>query len=492
MGFVSRFVREQKRYTKNELRTLFQFSESENEKFISRLKSFGILKAVKNTPAQKDLSDLVDTDIEVADASAANDEFFYVFTYVGVITVGNRVLKCFPKYIFSKDTPLDEMRQVLKVLDRYSAKEQIINLYNGTEESSSFNLLAVILFLMNDYFESGLYTNTEDVVEVNGEGSILWDKTISDGFAMISNNRPYYVDIYTHRVIDDEEDFFLRLHKSVLTECSHQLEQADLLALFNLADVDLSEESISDFGEDDYILYRLQSELNVQFNTRKQVLLKTLYAYVAQHKTLEDSYGLSMYGTTSFNLVWEDVCAAVFDDKLQTPLRHLRLPVPLADGYAPGDKLIDIIEKPRWCGYDAEGSLWPNAKEAGETLIPDLINIYEQGNEYTFAIFDAKYYCIQLEQGKVLRGQPGVGDVTKQYLYQLAYKKFIESHSISQVCNCFLMPTEQDTVIKKGVASMQMLHDLGLQDIQIRLLPAREMYDCYLAKRVWGIERLGL
>jgi hypothetical protein len=492
MGFISQYVREQKRYTKNELRTIFQFSESENEKFINRLKSFGVLKAVQNTPAQRDLSDLVDSDIEVSDVSAGNDEYFYVFTYVGVITIGNRILKCFPKYIASTQEPLDEMRQVLRVLDRYSAKEQIINLYNGTEESSSFNLLAVILFLMNDYFESGLYTNTEDVVEVNGEGSILWDKTISDGFAMISNNRPYYVDIYTHRTIDDEQDFFLRLHKCILTECSHQMEEADLLSLFNLSEVDLSEESISDFGEDDYILYRLQSELNIQFNTRKQILLKTLYAYIAQHKTLEDSYGLSMYGTTSFNLVWEDVCATVFDDKLQTQLRHLRLPTPLADGYAPSDRLIDIIEKPKWCGYNEDGSPWPTPKEANETLIPDLVNIYEQGGEYLFVIFDAKYYCIQLEHGKTLRGQPGIGDVTKQYLYQLAYKKFLTAHGISRVRNCFLMPTEHSAVIRKGVASLQMLHELGLQDIQIRLLPAKEMYDCYLEKRIWDIERLGL
>lgn len=232
--------------------------------------------------------------------------------------------------------------------------------------------------------------------------------------------------------------------------------------------------------------------MNIQFNTRKQILLKTLYAYVAQRKTLEDSYGLSMYGTTSFNLVWEDVCAAVFDDKLHTQLRHLRLPVPLADGYAPSDKLIDIIEKPKWCGYNEDGTSWTRPKVASETLIPDLVNIYDKNGNYLFVIFDAKYYCIQLEHSKPLRGQPGIGDVTKQYLYQLAYKEFLMAHGISKVHNCFLMPTEQTTVIKEGVASLQMLHKLGLQDIQIRLLPAKEMFDCYLEKLTWDIERLEL
>ena len=31
---------------------------------------------------------------------------------------------------------------------------------------------------------------------------------------------------------------------------------------------------------------------------------------------------------------------------------------------------------------------------AAETLIPDLINIYEEDGSYAFVIFDAKYYCI--------------------------------------------------------------------------------------------------
>lgn len=55
MGFISRYVREQKRYTKNEIKSIFSFSESEAESFIRRLKSFGIMKAVKNTAGQRDL-----------------------------------------------------------------------------------------------------------------------------------------------------------------------------------------------------------------------------------------------------------------------------------------------------------------------------------------------------------------------------------------------------------------------------------------------------
>lgn len=490
MDFISRYVREQKRYTKNELRALFRFSESEVESFITKLKSYGILKAVKNTPLQKDLTDLADETIEIADASAENAAYFYVFTYVGVITVGNRIIKCYPKYIAKTDEPISEMKQILKVLNRYGSKEQIINLYNGDAENSSFNLLAVILFLMQDYFEHGLYTNTESVYEVNGEGPIMWDKTISDGFAIIRDNRPYYIDLYTQKTIDDEQDFFRLLHQSVLTECSRQLQESDLLDLFDLENIDLCSEPISTLGDEDYLLYRLQSEINIQFNTQKQVLLKTLYAYIAHHRTLQDGYGISLYGTTSFNLVWENVCATVFDNKLHQRLSQLKLPTPLKDGYASNDELIEVIKKPIWVGFDSTGSEF--SKEAQETLIPDLVNICDVSGQTVFVIFDAKYYCIQLEQGKSLRGQPGVGDVTKQYLYQLAYRQFTEDHGITQIRNCFLMPTEGSSIVKKGIAKMEILESLGLQNIQIRLLPADEMFSLYLTHRLMDISRLEL
>ena len=477
---VSKFVREQKRYSKNDLRHIFELKTEEVDGFIRNLKAFGVLKTVKNNTEQRDLSDLLDDDIEIAE-SEENDAYLYVFTYVGVITVGSRIIKCYPKYLLNTHNPLDEMKQVLKVITKYGSKEQIVNLYNGDGDNKSFNILAVILFLINDYYEYDIYNNTEDIIEINGEGEILWDKTINDNFALISNERPYYMELYTSKTVDDEYDFFRRLHGCILTDCSKQLELCGLLELFDMSSIEISEELIEDFGDKDYVLYRLQSELNCQFNTRKQILIKTLYAYVAHERTLEDTYGISMYGTNSFNLVWEKVCAEVFSNKLNTPLGQLDLPVPLAEGYKPNIRLIDIIEKPTWIGCGGEGQ--PFEKKAKETLTPDLISVFRQDGIIQFIIFDAKYYNIQLEEGKELRSQPGISDITKQYLYQLAYKRFIDEHKIKRVKNCFLMPTIGDDIINKGVAKMEMLSDLGLKDIQIRLLPAKMMYEKYLARK---------
>lgn len=393
MKVVSRYVREQKRYTKNDLKSKFSFDEDGVEKFIKNLKAYGVLKSVKNTDDQLEMSDLVDDDVEITDETAESGDCLYVFTYVGVITCGSRVIKVYPKYLLSKkdDNVLEEMKQVVKVLERYSrSEEQIINVFNGDGENRSFNILAVILFLINDYYEFGIYTNCEDIIEVNGEGEILWGKTIDESFAMIEDNRPYYMELYTEKSVEDDMDYFKRLHECVLTECSRQLRDAQLDVLFDMDAIELSEETLADFGDKEYVLERIIKELNLQFNTHRQILLKTLYAYVSQdRKMLDENDGISMFGTTAYHAVWEKVCAEVFDNKLNTTLAQLKMIVPLADKYnsktAKRQKLIDIIEKPIWQGEDTEA-------KAADTLIPDLISIPSVDGKDWFIIFDAKLY----------------------------------------------------------------------------------------------------
>jgi hypothetical protein len=488
MEIVSGYVREQERYTKNDLKDIFSFADNEVERFIKNLKAFGVLKSVKNGNDQMEISELTEEDIEITDDTAESGDCLYVFTYVGIITCGSRIIKVYPKYLLTEQDHLESMKQVLKVLERYSRSEkQIINVFNGDGDNRSFNMLAVILYLLNDYYEYGIYTNSEDIIEVNGDGDILWGKTIDESFALLQDNKPYYMELYTGRTVDDDMDYFKRLHECILTDCSEQLHTAQLDSLFDIDQIILSEEKLDDFGDTDYILERIQKELNIQFNTRRQILLKTLYAYVAQNRRLlENNDGISMFGTTAYHAVWENVCAEVFDNKLKTSLGKLNMSVPLSKEYTPSDMLIEIVEKPVWKGPDTE------EKKASDTLIPDLISIPKIGNEDYFLIFDAKYYNLRLEKGKTLGGNPGVGDVTKQYLYQLAYKKFIKAHNIAVVKNCFLMPTEKNEIIDKGTAKMEMLEALGLENIQIRLMPAAMMYEYYLTQRKIDVALLNL
>ena len=489
---ISVFLREQKRYTQEDLVKEFHCSEEKTVRILKRLKEYGVLKAVKANDTQKDLTDLLDEDIEIADVEVGENEYLYVFTFVGVITIEGRVLKCYPKYLLDATTPKAELKQVLKVLEKYNSREQIIRMYNDTSDSSVFNMLAVMLFLLQDYFEYGAYTNTQDIIESNGSGDILWDKTINEIFTLLSNNRPYYPELLTMKRVNDDFDFFKRLHECILTRCTAELRDADLLDLFDIIGIDISDEQIDSFGDKEYILDRIAKELDVQFNTRKQLLLKTLYAYIANSRTLDDLDCFSMFGTNSFSLVWEKVCAEVMDNQLQKPIGGLRLPVPLAEQYRDirHKKLIDLIDKPQWSGTAPSGE--PFVKQAEDTLIPDLISIVNVDGNYQFIIFDAKYYNIQLEHNKRLRGQPGIESITKQYLYQLAYQPFAEAHQINTVRNCFLMPTDSAEVVEKGTVSLSMLSNLGLQDIQVRLLPAETVYRHYLENTKMDIRILNL
>lgn len=489
---ISVFLREQKRYTQEELVQKLHCSDEKTVRILKRLKEYGVLKAVKASEGQRDLTELLDEDVEIADVEIGENEFLYVFTFVGVITIEGRVLKCYPKYLLTTDAPKDELKQILKVLEKYNSREQIIRMYNDSSDSSSFNMLAVMLFLLQDYFEYGPYTNTQDVIEANGSGDILWDKTINETFTLLSNNRPYYPELLTMKRINDDSDFFKRLHECILTQCTAELRNADLLDLFDIMGVDLSDEQLEDFGNRELILDRISQELNIQFNTRKQLLLKTLYAYIANKSALDDLDCFSMFGTNSFNMVWEKVCAEVIDNQLQKPIGGLRLPVPLSEQYHKirHKKLIELINKPQWSSQSQSGI--PFIKEATDTLIPDLISIVNIDGDYQFIIFDAKYYNIQLEYGKVLRGQPGIESIVKQYLYQLAYQPFVDAHEIKTVRNCFLLPTAGKTVIEKGSVSLKMLHALGLQDIQVRLLPAEIMYHHYLKNTKADIKSLNL
>ncbi len=111
-----------------------------------------------------------DEEIEIAGVEDNVNKYFYVFTFVGLLTISGRILKIFPKYIVSKEEPLKEFKQILKVIEKYNSKEQIIKIFNDSNRTKSYNILGVSLFLLNDFYENGSYTDYKDIIEENGQG----------------------------------------------------------------------------------------------------------------------------------------------------------------------------------------------------------------------------------------------------------------------------------------------------------------------------------
>ncbi|WP_413406692.1 LlaJI family restriction endonuclease [Paenibacillus amylolyticus] len=480
----SAFFKELRRYSGEEIASLLQMTEEEAISLIRKLKSLGIVKE-KSKKALKDNEYVKDIDTEILYVELNSRNSHFVFDFVGVINIGQYIIKCYPKYISEVKTPLDEMKQILQVLRRYNSREQLLMSATGDDESADFNLLAAILFFVDDYSENGTYANPIDINELNGEGEINWDKTIGEVYPILRESRAYYTELYTHGSFDDDFDYFKQLHECIITKCFLKLKELGLSELFDIEEAILYDGELSDFGDEEYVLYRLSRELAVQFQNRKQIVLKTMYNYIFKGKLREEENGLSLFGTNSFNFVWEKVCSDVFNNQLSTKLKYLSLPQPLAEQYSSEKDytLLELIEKPKW--NLIEGGRLLKSHRVEETLIPDIISLFPKDDGVCFGIFDAKYYNIRLDERRV-DGQPGIGDITKQYLYQLSYNNFINAHNFTHIQNAFLMPTEKDTGEYVGTAEMSMLSNLSMPalcDISVLKLPAQKMFRWYLSGR---------
>ena len=131
--------------------------------------------------------------------------------------------------------------------------------------------------------------------------------------------------------------------------------------------------------------------------------------------------------------------------------------------------LKEIIEKPKWASKGNE--------KKSDTLIPDTISVQSP----LFMIFDAKYYLLKVED-KGLYNNPGIGDVTKQFLYQLAYKDLVSVQEELVVKNFFVMPTESEIDLDFGSVTMDMFtrKPLELSPVYIIKLNVDEVYRAYL------------
>lgn len=462
-SFSSAYFCEEKQYLFSELKSKFHLDDDDElKKRINLLRRCNILKIVKKE--KLDNSDLSDQELIINEPPEDSSEFCYVFSFVGIILLQNFLLKCYPKYINNANEKNDgelfsKLKTVLKVIEKYnSQKNQTISLYNGIESQKTFNRLLISLYILRDYFENGLYTNQKENITQNGDGEILWNRTIDETFAFLKNCAPYYLEPFTKETSDDDFDFVRRLHAAVITECSKYLDNAKILELFDMNGAALTDENISDFGDADYIKYRLEKAIGEEFVTKKQMLLKTLYTYISERKSNENENSFSFYGTNAFNLVWEKACGEVFENMRDLSFRELKQKEIIEDKKIENpnynldnsvekylknfEPLKNLIEKIKWTFNDF-------AVHAAETLEPDIITI--QGRN--FYILDAKYYLIEIDDDKICH-QPGIQDVVKQFAYHKAFFDFINNFGFSKVVNAFLVPKKSSDNLPQNFAKI--------------------------------------
>lgn len=479
------FFREGSRYSKDELKAAFGDGIL-SENLINRLRARKLIRC--GNEHFDDEPDDSDTEGDDADRP-------YGMRFVGVAVCGNHVIYSVPKYEEKPDfgklkgNPNEREMLTRHLLDVVSAVVKSGEL-KGTEQSDegreeqSDNYLPIAFALISDYYENGLYVNERIETRQNLDGEILWDKTVNELSPVWVDDRPCYFDVFARKRRVNEEDFFTQLHQCILSEISLKISESGIVEFINrlgypLPDV-ISDNEMLEFGDDELVVTRINQELAIQFNTRKQEQLKLMRAYVSRRSQLRCSeFGL--LGTCSFHTVWEKACKTVLGDQMAQPIEM------------PGENkkmlLGQYIEKPVWV-YVKEGE-GPLESQEKNTLRPDCLRM-KKGKEGYFDIIDAKYYLIKTD-GVKLSGNPGVGDVTKQFLYDYEYRSLVEKNEIpfDKVSNIFLVPDSiKNHVENFGQVQMPRLQEIGgkttkLPDIQVWKINARWMFSTYNKGRGW-------
>ena len=461
--------KENKLYSLKEVFKDYIFEEQ--EKILKGLIELKLIKKISKI-SDLELEDLLDIDrikIEKGD-------ILYRFTYVGMISIEDNSFIIYPKYL--KDETIEKerinnyikLKEILKVIRKYNKSKEQEQFFLSDDNSSNFNLITLVLELLEDYYQNGLYFNEERIIELNGEGEILWNKTINENIAYFnSSKKPIYLDFYTSNSQINEEDFFRRLHSYILTDSCQKVET--LLNILDVEPVNISTQDLEDFGDANYILYRLNNEENRQFITRKKKVLEMLKVYILKKENSNKDNNISFVGVNSFNLVWEKVCSVVLNNSLNKTLKELSL------SHNDNRTLLEIIDKPKW------RDRFSGNEYEKDTLKPDTVIVSNIANK-ELEIYDAKYYNIDFSS-EGIKGQPGIGDITKQYLYELAYLK----KGFNIIKNAFLMPVdnETETDIYLGEVNLELFNILlengyKLKPIEVILKPCSYMYQKYLKK----------
>ncbi|MBR4321051.1 LlaJI family restriction endonuclease [Treponema sp.] len=476
----SAFFRETKTFYRiGDLKNLLKSSDSseitlEHANYIyQKLLNENIIKSC--TKKQFDLNELNEEEIskkEEEDSTIINssDKGFY-FRFVGVVYVDDCVLKIYPKYINldknNASSPDDfenadelqrknvekHLKQTLRVVKKISKDSQSASLNNENKEK--YNHIGMQIFLLEDYYRNGIYENKETVIETNGEGEIDWDKTINETTAIIKNKKPYYVELQTINTRSNEFDYFKLLHESILCECSNSLRDTGLLEYLGMIPCELTGMELSDFGDVNYIKYRLQQEIRTQFVTRKRNQLVSLLTYITESTSHRNSNTLKLFGSYHFEHVWEVVCKAVFNDLYNNDYRisntGLKASPTLAELVRAGiikdntepdrtdkeNNFKDLIEKVEWNMVRKIGRIICTPEG---NLTPDLICIDAKENFY---VLDAKYYVVNVnEENKKIQNNPGIQDVLKQFAYERAYNDFLKDYLFTHTLNAFVMPAK--------------------------------------------------
>lgn len=402
-----------------------------------------------------------------------NDKFQFV--YVGIAIVKNKPIFILPKYINikNKDKQKLHLKKIIELLNEFTLRERLDEnniesiVFNEEKEENEF--LSIIKFILDDYSEYGVYKNEIEAIELNGNGDINWDKTIEQIDPMVFNKQWIYADFITNKSIVDENKFITLIHGTILNECINILKKYHL-DLFINCNEEVVEKTLENLDEEDIEVLEneIDKEITVQFNDRKRRVLYAMKSYLNKRSGIGES-DLILFGTRNFKWIWEVICGYVFKNEFVN--------------YGKKSKYeVFNITPPKWNinGSNVENKDTTDLEMKKNRLTPDILRTIILPEGKKLLILDAKYYNIRfdLELGKVL-GNPGIEDITKQYLYKVALKTYISKNTIgNDVFNAFLFPTMEPSNVQ-GYVKLDFMDEYCSDGIKLIMLNVEEIIDKY-------------
>ena len=407
------------------------------------------------------------------------DDLGYSFDFVGLVYCGGFLFAVLPKYLGSSMNNSSisvqgHLRLVLEVIEKYYKKlsfETARYQLEGDKERSFFGQLNLWKMIIDDYIECGPYDNDETRFVINGNGEIDWGRTFDRIDPWVTDDRIVFIDTVNREKKAEVNNPVRIIQEAVINEIVERLANCGLREILDFPEINLPPVCGTPLKDSMKCVFLLEKERRSVFSTRKRRLLTALIDYLDEAVPQSSEKELLCFGTSEFNMVWESVCRDVFAgeetgkyiEKIdRVKWRYLAeiLSEDKLEYYGIGGK-TDETGHPE-DDVDSSSHSRTLGREKGRPK-PDVVSLKDD----RLYILDAKYYCPQFDEDGI-SGQPGLGDITKQYLYQAAlFKQYAYDGGIIKskppcVINAFLIPTVEKKAIvsKRGDARLPFMEQL--------------------------------
>ncbi|MFR7905160.1 MAG: LlaJI family restriction endonuclease [Coprococcus eutactus] len=349
------------------------------------------------------------------------------FRFVGGfdIALGENTITCysFPKYFRNADVTrinTDAMSLIMKVIAKtgkiydYDLESVRFTGCGYSERARRVDVLKLARWIVNDYCTNGIFTMRSRRTVRERKGTVKWTRTVTSIIPVIDGNSVVYPETYRSIAFRDDSDLISEIHRTAVKEAIKILKKfGEKNSVFE------PETKLQLEGKLAKYIGVIRKHQNNVFYDRDVRLMRALEAWAD---------GCSHYydkpvGTVSFELVWEKCVHRVFGN--------------VSDSFSFGSPEYILGKKNRHYQVDNDS-------------IPDVINIFRDGNAIKFVLLDAKYYLGSLEKDKRysrsslkkecggwILDVPGYKDIAKQVDY---YRTLKDEYGIPEGINAFVLP----------------------------------------------------